>query len=95
MPLITGSRRRPRDGDVFAEAPPEPLHPLRRQSDAHLNAAATDIAPVFATDTTSTFAGLPNPKSTSYTRNLGDPATESGGAPLVLTSKLCSLYLSQ
>ncbi|EAZ31908.1 hypothetical protein OsJ_16074 [Oryza sativa Japonica Group] len=39
--------------------------------------SATDIASVFATDTTSTFAGLPNPKSMSYTPNLVDPATDS------------------
>uniref|UniRef100_A0A0A8YDE3 Uncharacterized protein n=1 Tax=Arundo donax TaxID=35708 RepID=A0A0A8YDE3_ARUDO len=44
--------------------------------------SATDIAPVFATDTISTFAGRPNPKSTSYTRNLGDPATDSGRSTL-------------
>ncbi|EAZ31907.1 hypothetical protein OsJ_16072 [Oryza sativa Japonica Group] len=36
--------------------PPEP----KRSS-------ATDMASVFSTDTTSTFAALPNPKSTSYT----------------------------
>ncbi|XBH58084.1 hypothetical protein VPH35_079581 [Triticum aestivum] len=40
-------------------------------------ASAIDIAPVFATDTTSTFAGGPNPKSMPYTRNLGEPATEN------------------
>ncbi|XBH75150.1 hypothetical protein VPH35_101963 [Triticum aestivum] len=40
-----------------------------------LRASATGIAPGIAPDTATTFAGLPNPKSTSYTRNLGDPTT--------------------
>uniref|UniRef100_J3LCX8 Uncharacterized protein n=1 Tax=Oryza brachyantha TaxID=4533 RepID=J3LCX8_ORYBR len=51
---------------IQASMPPEPER-----------SSATDIASVFATDTISTFAGLPNPKSTPYTQNLVDPATEN------------------
>ena len=45
------------------------------QGNRGLRPSATAMAPVLATDTISTLAGRPNPKSTSYTRNLGDPAT--------------------
>ncbi|XBI73541.1 hypothetical protein VPH35_067269 [Triticum aestivum] len=50
--------------EMPSSMPPRPLRP-----------SATAMAPVLATDMISTLAGRPNPKSTSYTRNLGDPAT--------------------
>ncbi|XBI94658.1 hypothetical protein VPH35_031256 [Triticum aestivum] len=74
----------PADKEMPTSTPPPPLR-----------ASATDIAPVLATDTTSTFAGRPNPKSVSYTRNLGDPATVSGKSPAVYASMMRSIHPSQ